>query len=161
MAGTTWSAFLSYKAKHKDIDSVIKGSFVPVEHFSVKGGAKRLISLSATDDINLVDEIEQARRLKNITFFLPPTKDFEWLDLTEISIHHLPLLMVFFVSGNVGNTITHQFTLSCRNAEITDSPSKKTDGSVQKTVLRVDMSLPETELLHGSPQGPDFVEEQW
>jgi hypothetical protein len=158
---TKWSGFFGYKAKHKDIDSVLKGSFIPVKAFSVKGGAKRLIDLASTDDLSLVSEFEQARNFKNISLYLPPAKNFEWLDLTEISIHHLPVSMFFFASGNIGQTVIHQFTLACKIAEITDSPSKTTDGGIKNIVLKVSMSLPETQLIHGSFQGSEFVEETW
>ena len=160
MADTKWEGYFGYKAKHKDIDSVLNASFIPVSYFSVKGGAKRIIDLSATDDLSLVSEFEQARSFKNISLFLPPTKNFEWLDLTEISIHHLPVIIYFFAQGKVGKTITHEFTLSCKNAEITESPSKKTNGG-KEIVLKVEMSLPEIRLIHNSPQGGEFVQEDW
>jgi hypothetical protein len=53
-----WTGFLHYKAKHKDIDSELKALFVPVLLFAVKGGAKRIIDLTSTDDISLVSELE-------------------------------------------------------------------------------------------------------
>ena len=160
MGNTTWSGFLSYKAKHTDIDSVLKGSFVPVASFAVKGGAKRIIHLTAADDISLVSEFEQARSFKNITVFLPPTKDFEWHNLYEIAYHNLSFSMTFFASGNVGKAVTNQFTLSCKNATITEQPVKGTDWSYS-SILKVNMALPETELLHGSYQESEFVEENW
>jgi len=160
MAETKWTGFFGYKAKHKDIDSVLKASFIPVSYFAVKGGAKRIIDLTATDDLSLVSEFEQARSFKNISLYLPPTSNFEWLDLTEISIHRLQFLMVFFASGKVGGTLAHEFTLSCKTAEITEAPGKMNDGS-KGTVLKISMALPETRLMHNSPQGGEFVQEDW
>lgn len=160
MAETKWEGFFGYKAKHKDINSELKASFIPVSFFGVKGGAKRIIDLTVSDDLSLVSEFEQARSFKNIALYLPPTSNFEWLDLTEISIHRLSFLMVFFATGKIGETLMHEFTLSCKNAEITESPSKFTD-SGKGTVLKVSMALPETKLAHGSPQGDDFVREDW
>ena len=72
MAQAEWGGYLNYKAKHKDIDSVLKGNFVQVNYFSVKGGAKRIIDRTATDDISLVSEFEQARSFKNIFFIYRP-----------------------------------------------------------------------------------------
>ncbi len=160
MAETKWEGYFGYKAKHKDINSELKASFIPVAGFSVKGGAKRFIDLTSTDDISLVSEFEQARNFKNIVVYLPPTHNFEWLDLIEISIHHLPVYIVFFAQGKIGQTLTHEFTLSCKTAEITESPSKMTNGG-KELVLKVNMVLPETNLIHGSPQGDDFVQEAW
>jgi hypothetical protein len=160
MADTKWEGYFGYKAKHKDIDSVLNASFIPVTSFAVKGGAKRLIDLSATDDLSLVSEFEQARNFKNIALYLPPTSNFEWLDLTEISIHHLQFLMVFFATGKIGDTVTHEFVLSSKNAEITEAPGRFTNGG-SGTVLKVSMALPETKLTHGSPEGSDFVREDW
>jgi hypothetical protein len=161
MAQAEWGGYLNYKAKHKDIDSVLKGNFVQVNYFSVKGGAKRIIDLTATDDISLVSEFEQARSFKNIIFYLSPGSNFEWLDFTEASIHGLPVSIVFFVGGHIGQTVTHQFTLTCRNAGITEPPVKKTDSQKGIQVLKLSLSLPDTKLVHGSPQGEEMVEEDW
>lgn len=160
MAETKWSGFFGYKAAHKDIDSVLKGTFIPVSYFSVKGGASRVIDLTASDDLSLVSELEQARNFKNISLFLQPTQNFEWLDLTEISIHRLQFSMFFFAQGKIKETLTHEFTLSCKNAEIVESPGKFTDGG-KGTVLRVSMTLPETKLTHGSIQNGELVRENW
>jgi hypothetical protein len=159
MAATKWEGYFGYKAKHTDIDSVLKAEFLPVSYFGVNGGAKRIIDLTSADDLSLVSEFEQARSFKNISLYLPSTKNFEWLDLTEISIHRLQFVMYFFTQGKIGQTITHEFTLGCKNAQIIDSPDKKTDGG--KLVLQVRMSLPETTLTHGSQQGNSFEQESW
>lgn len=152
--------FLSYKAKHTDIDSVLKGSFVTVTSFSVKAGAKRVIDLNTADDISLVSEFEQARSFKNIALHLPPPKDFEWHHLYEIGYHGLPFAMSFYISGNIGKMVTHQFTLSCSKAKITEQPVKGTDWG-NSPLLKVNMELPETQLIHGSYQESEFVEESW
>jgi hypothetical protein len=160
MANTTWKCVFAYKAKHKDIDSTLN-AFVPVIAFSVKGGTSRIIDLSSTDDINLADEFLQARKYKNITLFLPPASNFEWLDLTEISIHRLPFFSVFSASGKIGQTLTHEFILSSKDAQLTGLPGKVTDSEKRLTLLRVPMALPNAKLTHGSQQGDDFVQEDW
>jgi hypothetical protein len=160
MADTKWTGFLSYKAKHTDIDSELKGSFVPVAQFAVKGGAKRKINFNLTDDISLVSEFEQARSFKNISLYLPRTKGFEWHNLWEIAEHGLPVSIAFFTSGNVGQTVKHQFTLVCQNAQITDQPSREIDWG-NNDVLRVSLSLPDIKLVHGSFQQSEFVQEDW
>lgn len=161
MAAIEWTGFLTYAAKHSDIDSVLKSSFVPVSLIKVKGGAKRVVFLSSTDNIDLVSEIEQARSFKNISLYLPPTQNFEWLDLTEIAVHKLPVSINFFTYGSIGKTITHQFQLICENAEITATPNKDFDPTVKGMLLGVHFALPETRLIYGSQQGSEFIEEKW
>ena len=160
MPETNWSGYFIYKAEHKDIGSVLKGSFIPVSIFSVKGGTKRVVNLNGTDDLSLVSELEQARSFKNISLFLPPTTNFEWLDLNEISIHRLQFSMSFYVRGEVGKTLTHEFTLSSKNAKIIGLPGKMTEGR-KRTVLKVSIELSETKLTHGSPEGGKVVHEDW
>ena len=161
MAQAEWGGYLNYKAKHKDIDSVLKGNFVGVNYFSVKGGAKRIIDLTMPDDLSIVSELEQARSFKNIVFYLAPGSNFEWLDFTEASIHHLPVSIVFFLGGHIGSTVTHQFTLSCKNAEITEPPAERTDTVKGGKVLKLSLALPETKLIHGSPEGDTMTQEDW
>jgi hypothetical protein len=160
MAETKWSAYLSYKAKHTDIESELKGSFVPVAQFGVRGGTKRKVDLTSTDDISLVSEFEQARGFKNISLFLPRTRGFEWHHFWEIANHGLPVTIAFFASGSAGKTLKHEFILTCPGAKITGSPGKVPDWSGNE-LLRVDLSLPETKLEHGSFQGSEFVKENW
>lgn len=152
MANIKWSGYFIYKAEHKDIGSVLKGSFIPVSYFSVKGGAMRNIDLNGTDDISLVSEFEQARTFKNISLHLPPTKSFEWLDLTEIFVHRLRFTVVFFVQGKIDKTLTHEFTISSKTAQISESPVKKFVTG-KGNVLKVSIALPETILSYTSPQG--------
>jgi len=158
MADTKWTGFLSYKAKHTDIDSELKGSFVPVKLFSVKGGAKRVVDFTSADDISLVSEFEQARSFKNISLFLPRTRGFEWHHLWEIAEHGLPVSMTFFTSGNIGKTVSRQFTLVCKNAKISETPVKQQDWD-KSDVLKINLTLPETKLIHGSFRESEFVEE--
>lgn len=160
MAETKWTGFLSYKAKHADINSELKGSFVPVTQFSVKGGAKRKVDLTITDDLSLVSEFEQARSFKNISLYLSRTKGFEWHHLWEIADHGLPVSIAFFASGNIGRIVKHQFTLICQNAKITEQPAKEPDWG-KCEVLRVNLSLPEIKLVHGSYQNTEFVQDDW
>lgn len=161
MNNSRWSGFLSYKAKHTDIESELAGSFVPINYFAVKGGANRLIDLTSADDISLVSELEQARKLRNITIYLPPSKNFEWMHFNEIAFHNLPLNFALFTSGNIGKTVTHQFTLACRNAGISEQPKQKADGASGNNVLMVNLTINDSQLTHGFRNGSDFVEENW
>ena len=147
MAAIEWSGFWTYKAKHSDIDSVLKASYVPVSLFLVQGGAKRIIDLTSTDDLSLVSEFEQTRNFKNDSLYLSPTQNFEWLDLTEVAIYKLPISIAFFTNGNIGDTIIHQFQLFCKNANITEMPGKRWDSDARANVLVVNFALPETRLI--------------
>jgi hypothetical protein len=64
-----------------------------VDSFEVHGGASRVIDLKTTDDISISSEFEQARALKNITLYLPPTSDYTdrnaALALNDIAINKL------------------------------------------------------------------------
>jgi hypothetical protein len=161
MAEIKWRGFFSYKSEHQDIVSVLKGNSLPVAAFSVKGGRSRVIDLASPNDIDLAGEFLQARNFKNVTVFLSPTKGFEWLDLTEISIHRLPVLSVFFAQGKIGETVTHEFTLGSVKSRITEPPGKATVPEKGLTLMRVSISLPDPKLTHGSPQGSEFVQEEW
>ena len=57
---------------------------IPVHSFEVDGGANRKINLSSTNEIAISSEFEQARINKNITFYIPPTKDFLALKLIDL-----------------------------------------------------------------------------
>lgn len=159
MGNTQWSGFLSYKAQHADIDSVLKSNWVPVKSFSVQGGTVRRVDLSTTSDVGVALEIEQSRSYKNLSLFLPRTRGFEWHHLWEIADHGLPVAISFFTSGSIGNTPVHQFNLSCRTAKITSQPMKLSDWD-KNDVLKVSFSLPDIKIVHGSKQGGQFVEEE-
>src|SRR5215217_2674329 len=158
MGNTQWSGYLSYKATHIDIDSVLKSTMVPVKQFSVKGGTMRNVNLTGADDISVALEIEQAKSFKNISLYLPRTRGFEWHNLWEIAEHDLPVSISFFTTGSRGKTLTHQFNLLCETAKIMERPIKFHDWD-KSDVLRVNFSLPDIRIVHGSKQGGDFVEE--
>lgn len=154
-----WTGILAYRANHRDITSVINATEIPVTHFSVNGGAKRIIELASADDISFSLELSAAKNYKNISLFLPPARKFEWLDLCEVAFHDLPLAISFSTFANNGKANTHTFNLLCENAKITELPSKVSDPVAGATVLAVRMSLPAPKILHGFYQGGEFVEE--
>jgi hypothetical protein len=153
-----WTGVFSYRARHREIDSVLNAAVVPVTHFSVNGGAQRVVDLGATDDISFVIEFAQARNYKNISLYLPPARNFEWLDLTEVAMHGLPLSISFSTAGTIGEKTAQTFELLCENARITEPPSRLSDVVAKTLVLVVRLSLPETKILHGSLQGGNLVE---
>ena len=48
----------------------IRKSYLPLDSFSVVGGADRTIQLKSASDISITSELEQARAYKNITLFM-------------------------------------------------------------------------------------------
>lgn len=154
-----WTGYLHYKAKHSDIDSILKGLFVDVSLFKVKGGAKRVVDLTSTDDISLVSELEQARTFKNLVLYLSPAKDFEWLDLIEIATHKLPVSMKFIAFGQVRNTLTQSFVLASKTASITEIPVKKI--SEKKLLLELKLAISDVRLIHGSHDKEGISDEEW
>jgi hypothetical protein len=60
---------------------------IPVNSFEVDGGANRKINLASVDEVSVSSEFEQARSLKNIIFYIPPTKDFLALKLVDMTRH--------------------------------------------------------------------------
>lgn len=154
-----WSGHLHYKAKHTNIGSILKGVFVDVSLFKVKGGAKRVVDLTSTDDISLVSELEQARTFKNLVLYLPPASDFEWLDLIEIATHKLPVSMRFIAFGHIGNTLTQSFVLASKTASITGIPIKKI--SEKKLLLEVKLAISDIRLIHGSHDKNEINSKEW
>lgn len=161
MAKTKWEGYLAYKAKHADIDSVLKAAMIPINVFSVEGGANRLIDLSSADDLALLSEFEQARGFKNISLYLPTGKNFELLDLREICFHRLPLALSFYVQGVQSKTTIRRLTLVSPNAKVQSPPLKKYDGARQTDAWRVNFNLPDSQLLHAFQQNGALVEENW
>lgn len=154
-----WTGYLHYKAKHTDIDSVLSATFVPVSLFKVSGGAKRVIDLTSTDDISLVSEFEQARTFNNLILYLPPAQNFEWLDLSEIATHKLPVSVKFIAFGQTGKTTTQSFVLASKAARITEPPSKRSDAG--KPVLEVKLAISEVKLIHGTHHDGGIEDEEW
>jgi hypothetical protein len=159
MGNTKWSGYLSYVAQNAEIDSVIKSAWVPVKKFSVKGGTARDVDLGAGDGVSVALEMEEAKRFRNISLFLPPGRGFEWHQLWEIAEHGLPVSLSFFTSGSVGKTLTHQFNLMSDNARISEAPIKFSDWD-SRDVLKVNFALTDIKIVHGSRQGSHFAEEE-
>src|SRR5687767_10517348 len=63
------------------------GGKCPISSFSVVGGAYRSVNLDSTDDVSISSELEQARQHKNITLFMPPTKDHVGVEVAMTLAH--------------------------------------------------------------------------
>ena len=157
MGNTKWSGYLSFKAVNPEIDSVIKNTWVRVKKFSVKGGTIQEVDLGGSDDIKLSMEVLEAKTFKNISLYLPRSNGFEWHQLWEIAEHDLTVSLSFFAAGKVGNTTTHQFNVLSDNAKITEKPVRFSDWD-SRDVLRVNFSMPDIRIVHGSRQGAELVE---
>jgi hypothetical protein len=157
MGNTKWLGYLSYKAVNAEIDSVIRNAMLPVRKFSVKGGTIQQVDLSGNDDVKVSMEILEAKTFKNISLYLARSNGFEWHQLWEIAEHDLTLALSFFASGSVGSTTTHQFNIISQSAKITEKPVRYSDWD-SRDVLRVNFSLPDIRIVHGTRQGAQLVE---
>jgi hypothetical protein len=156
-----WDGSMSYEAKGLGNKNYTMYR-IPVPYFSVNGGAFRKVDLAATEDMIVVHEIEQARRLNNLTLDLLVYQNFDWVyDLLEIAARDLPLSIAFFVNGQIGKTLTHAFRLVCKDAKITQpQESSRIDGTGNR-FLTIRLAISDTKLIHGSHQGNEFIEEDW
>ncbi len=161
MAGTKWGGSVWYTAVDLDIgkDYMLR-SGLGVTHFQVKGGAKRVIDLTSTQDISLMSEFEQIRSFKNVILYMPAGKNFEWLDFIEIAEHNLTVSIKFVVIGEIGTTLTQSFQLVCKNAKITELPNKSKTSDSGQQLLTVKLSIPDAELDYGSYQDGEYFEEK-
>ena len=100
---------------------------IPIGVFRVDGGAKRFISMNSPDDDNIVSEMEQATAFKNITLYLPPTKDGKdmqvALSLTEVALNNkLSLHMQIQVDKHSGGKKIETFFLDISKATLIKRP---------------------------------------
>jgi hypothetical protein len=161
MADMKWEGHLSYESKDLGNQNY-KSYLIPVEGFSVAGGALRRVELPSAEDMVLIHEIEQARRLRNLTLHLLVAQNFDWVyDLLEIAARDLPLSVVFFVNGKNGTTPTHSFRLICKNARITQPQEPSTTYGADTRLFTIRLAIPNTELVHGSHQNGAVTEEDW
>lgn len=157
-----WNAHFSYAAPalgHKNYTLYR----IPVSHFSVRGGTKRLMFLTSEEDLSMVSEFYQAIKLKNLNLVLTVGLNFEWVyDLLEIAARGLPLSFEFFVDGKQGKSLTHAFRLVEKNARI-EQPQETTQatGQADTRLLAIRLALADPKLFHGSNSGGKFVEEEW
>ena len=122
--------------------------YIPVESFEVVGGANRSIDLSSADDFSIGTELEQARSLKNIHFFIPPTYKYVTeaaLFLIDLNIEKLAPSTSFIIEKYSGSKIIEGFNLKDPAAIIKQRPF-----IVGKRLLWVQLSLPEAHLYHGT-----------
>ena len=71
-----------------------------MEAFEVEGGANRSIVMSATNDIGITSELEQARAFKNIRVWIGKGNAFDAravTELKEMASKEMPLNMMFAI----------------------------------------------------------------
>ena len=125
---------------------------IPVGVFRVDGGTKRFININSPDDVNLVSEMEQATTLKNITLYLPPTKDGKdmqvALSLTEVALNNkLSLHMQVIVEKYSGGKKIEAFFLNVNKATLINRPYIVT--LENRPMLKVELRFPEAYWGHG------------
>lgn len=161
MADTNWASSMTYEAK--GLGNMNYTMYrIPVTFFGVKGGAKRRIFLSPGDDMSMIHEIEQARRLKNLTVGLLVAENYDWVwDLLEIAARDFPVTIQLFVDGSIGATRSQSFRLICKDAKITQPQEPSQPDGMGNRFLAINLAINETRLVHGSYQNGILEEEDW
>lgn len=147
---------MSYKCElHYSInegDEYITGrTNIPVRFFQVDGGANRFIKVSATDDVNIAAEFEEAGAHKNVILYLPPTKDGNdmetALELTGVALDKkLSLNMSLDIEKHSGGRMIESFVLAENAATLKQRPF-----IVGSQMLKVELRLPAAKWYRGKP----------
>ncbi len=129
----------------------------PISSFSVTGGAFRSIDLTSTDDITISSELEQARKYKNITLFMSPTKNYVDMEtavkLIEAANKQMGLYVIFFLAKYVNGKIVDSLTIGDNSATLKQPPN-----IVASHLLMIEVCLLSPILIHGTYSG---AETQW
>lgn len=158
MAKTRYEANLTYSFTKGDVITVKAG--IDIYSFSVTGGANRKIDLNSTDEMNIGSEMEQAKNLKNINFFLLPSQGLVINDMGEYYSNKTPISIDFVVSVYVGKVMTKSLELNSETSAITTHPWKT--GSDKKPLIIVETSIPDAKLKYTSRKSKNnIVEEDW
>ena len=125
---------------------------IPSGVFRVDGGAKRFISINSPDDVNIVSEMEQAITFKNITLYLPPTKDGNdmqvALSLTEVALNNkLSWHTQVSVHKYSGGKMIEVFFLQISKATLIKRPYIVT--LENRSMLKVELRFTEAHWGHG------------
>jgi hypothetical protein len=124
------------------------GGTCVISSFSVVGGASRSINLDSTDDISISSELEQARQYKNITLFMPPTKDHVDMQVAMTLMFAAEakstLSIAFIIKKQVKGKSIEELMLGCHDATLISTPYL-----VAKHLLMIQFRLPTVILYHG------------
>jgi hypothetical protein len=135
-------------ALQEDEDLVISRLNIPVQIFEVDGGADRNIKLGSTDDIGITSELEQARTFKNLTLYLPPTKDGTdmeiALQLSGFYTRKESLRVAFTIERYSSGKMLEGLALLDGDATLKFSPYV-----VEKQLLAVHLNLPTAKIYRG------------
>lgn len=152
-----YQAKFFYHAMDSEYNDLGERYDVPVHSFEVSGGAYRFIKLSSTDDISISSELEQARALKNLTLYLPPTKDGTdmevALELTNVALLKAPFTLALSVERYSGGKMLEGLALIAESATLKTRP-----WVVPLKLLMVEIKLPSAKLYRGKIQGAKMTE---
>lgn len=132
---------------------------IPVDSFEVDGGANRRINLKSTSEISVSSEFEQARVHKNIIFYIPPSKDFLALKLTDLRKDGPEWFnLVFVISIYSQGKLLKTLRISSLRAWFVRSPAPEGSPPLLKAIVR----FQDAQLFHGQldPSGKKIVQEQ-
>lgn len=97
---------------------------IPVHSFEVTGGTNRKINLASADEISVAMEFEQARTLKNLVFYIPPTKDFVAVKLVELANQKGREFAFTFLVGVYSETkLLRAYNIEAESARFLETPN--------------------------------------
>ena len=138
---------MKYTARFAAQDPDLVGFFIliPVSGFEVDGGASRTISLKTATDISITSELEQARMYKNITLYVPGTKDHSDMEtaikMSEAASSKKKFLFSLWVERDVNKNRIEGLVLRDNTATVQKPPS-----IVKDNLMALKFSLPAAKL---------------
>lgn len=158
MNSIQYAAGLSYKAVKLNEISMMEGTF-EVTSFAVKGGAKRLIELSSTDEVSLISEFEQARSFKNLIVFLSAGDIFSVNDLRHLVKNNQSVSINFGVTEYRNKIFSQTLLLTCEKAKIVENPRFISDST--ESYVSIFLEIPDPKISRTSSKAGKFTNEDW
>lgn len=150
--GIWYEGIMSYNTPGEDEASTLVVGRALIRSFSVVGGASRTINLKKTSDMSISSELEQARQFKNITLFMPPTKNGSdmktALDLSVAANHKTVFNFSFEIQKVSGNTLLEDLLLVDLHMTM-----KKPPMIVADNLLMIEAVLPDAYILYENRVG--------
>jgi hypothetical protein len=157
--GIWYEGTLSYYNAEEKAGLMVGDAFI--QSFSVDGGASRTINLKSPTDMSISSELEQARQFKNLTLFMPPTKnhrDMETaLQLSQAAVKKNLIAINFSIQKIIGQTLLEMISLIDLGATVKMPPT-----IVGNHMLKIDLALSKTRIAYDRPvkKGGDMVREE-
>ncbi len=133
---------------------------LPVRSFSVVGGTSRSIDLDSADEISIGNEFEQIRTYRNVTLFIPPSKDFTAVKLVTLRSSGLKFFtLAFTVDIYADGKRTQTLTFASSKAWLAKNPIPVGN---KEALLMMEVHFDSGAMLHGklNKRTGEFVHKQ-